>query len=67
MQLQVKHAFLRASGRVTPDEEELTYGPAGMEYLERLQVGNLEGLDCVIYFSLGKIYGPRYKRVFQRP
>ncbi|KIZ00742.1 hypothetical protein MNEG_7226, partial [Monoraphidium neglectum] len=35
----VKHAFLRAAGRPTPDMEALTYGSEGLEALEALRAG----------------------------
>lgn len=33
----VKHAFLRAAGRPTPEDEHLTYGPDKFDYLDRLE------------------------------
>ncbi len=33
----VKHTFLRAAGRPTPDDELLTYGAGGLEKLEQLR------------------------------
>ncbi|KAI8464647.1 MAG: MraW methylase family-domain-containing protein [Monoraphidium minutum] len=33
----VKHAFLRAAGRPTPDQEALTHGPGGMAALDALR------------------------------
>ena len=32
----VKHAFLRAAGRPTPDQEHLTYGPDAWMHLEEM-------------------------------
>eukprot|EP00798_Chlamydomonas_sp_ICE-L_P010090 gene10090-7985_t len=33
----VKHAFMRAVGRATPDQEKFTYGAGAMDFLEQLE------------------------------
>lgn len=40
----VKHAFLRAAGRPTPEQEELTHGPGKFAFLEELEASRVAEL-----------------------